>query len=406
MADASIALPVGLLLNQKLVVTEVLGVGGFGITYAVRDTATGKGYAVKEYYPKDISVRLPGSCEIVPASDMYKELFEHGKDRFLEEAEMLERFNKTPGVVSVYDFFLQHGTCYFVMEMLYGKPLNRIRKENGGRIGWNQLAPVIKKAGEALMAVHLQGVFHRDVGPDNIFLLNDGSVKLIDFGNSKNLTRKEGEKLSVYLKPGFAPPEQYSSTSKQGTFTDVYSLAATIYYMLAGIKLPDPFTIQNSGYRRLKEFGIEPQVSDAVDRALVLKASSRTQTVGEFMGDLGLLRQSSSTTSAQLMPYVIIRLDGREIDRYRLNINTIYTIGRRRDASNIAIDEEHLSRVHCEIFFDSLSGEFYIVDHSSNGTYVGSTRIEREEINRVPVGAWLYLGGPRCQIELGAMYAR
>ena len=393
------------MLNERLVVRQVLGVGGFGITYAVRDITSGMEYAVKEYYPKDISVRMPGSFEILPASDAHEELFHHGMERFLEEAELLEKFNKTPGVVSVYDFFLQNGTCYFVMEMLYGKPLNMIRKECGGRLSWQQLAPVMKKVGEALMAVHLQGVFHRDAGPDNIFLLNDGRVKLIDFGNSKSLIRKEGEKLSVYLKPGFAPPEQYSSTSKQGTFTDVYTVGATIYYMLSGRKLPDPFTMQSNGYEHLTRFGIESYVSDAVDKALVMKASDRTQTIAELMNQLGLMKRKDTVITPQMIPYIIVRLDGRVIDQYRLNINTTYTIGRRREMANIAIDEEHLSRVHCEVFFDSLSNEYFIVDHSSNGTYVGDSRLEKDKINKVRLGSLVYLGGPRCQIELGAMYA-
>ena len=401
MADTSFALPAGYVLGSRYYIKRVLGVGGFGITYEVGDRASGKDYAIKEYYPKDISVRMPDSCEIIPASDSYKEIFEHGMERFLEEAEMLENLHDMPGVVDVYDFFIQNGTCYFVMEMLHGKPLNQIRKENGGNVKWAQLAPLIKKAGEALMSVHSRGVFHRDAGPDNIFVLQDGSVKLIDFGNSKNLTRKAGEKLSVYLKPGFAPPEQYSSTTKQGTFTDVYTLAATIYYMLAGKKLPDPFTIQTNGYKQLYEYGIEGYVSDAVDKALVLRPQDRTQTIYEFMCNLGLMQEPLPS----LVPFVVVRLNGQVTDQYRLNVNTTYKIGRLKETANIVINEEYLSRVHCEIFYDTISNEFYVVDHSSNGTYFGNNRLEKEKINKVKLGTFLYLGGPRCQIELGAMYA-
>ena len=407
MGIEAFALPIGTVLNERFMVRKILGNGGFGITYEVYDKVSKNRYAVKEYFPKDISVRNPETNEIMPAAEQYISVFNHGKERFLEEAEILEKFVNAPNIVNVYDFFIQNGTCYFVMELLEGRPLNRIRKECGGSLSWEQLKPIIKKAGEALMTVHSNGVFHRDAGPDNIFVLNDGNVKLIDFGNSKNLTRKEGEKLSVYLKLGFAPPEQYSSSARQGTFTDVYTLGATIYYMLAGQKLPEPFTIQSNGYKRLTQFGVEKYVSDAVDKALMFRPKDRTQTIGEFMCNLGLMQPQPTGTVAvaRLVPFIIIRIDGMVKDQYRLNVNTTYTIGRFPETANISISEVHLSRVHCEVFYDTLSNEFYIVDHSLNGTYIGNTRLERDKINKAKLGTFLYLGGPRCQIELGAMYA-
>ncbi|MBQ6231703.1 MAG: FHA domain-containing protein [Eubacterium sp.] len=407
MEDISVALREGNILNNRYQIKKVLGIGGFGISYEVVDVkpgdSCGKHFAIKEYFPKDLAVRMPDTGELLPASLQYKDTFEHGMERFLEEAELLEKLNDVPGVVNVYDFFIQNGTCYFLMEMLYGKTLNKIRRDYGGRVNWEQLAPVIKKAGEALSAVHAKGIFHRDAGPDNIFLLADGNIKLIDFGNSKNLTRKDGEKLSVYLKPGFAPPEQYSSSSKQGTYTDVYTLAATIYYMLAGKKLPDPFTIQANGYMPLTQLGVNQRVADAVDRALVLRPQDRTQTIDEFMYNLGLKQRDGS--SAQLVPFLIVRINGKVTDRYRLNVNTTYKIGRVKETSNIVINEDFISRVHCEIFYDTLSNEYYIVDHSSNGTYFGNTRLEKEKIRKVRLGSFLFLGGPKCQVELGAMYA-
>lgn len=400
MAIDVFALKNGTELNGRFVVKNVLGSGGFGITYEVFDRASGKNYAIKEYYPKDISVRVPDSTDIVPASDNYIKLYDHGKERFLEEADYLQTLNKIPGVVNVYDFFLQNGTCYFVMERLYGKPLSKIRCDNGGRLTWEQLKPYIEKAGKALISVHSKGIFHRDAKPDNIFVLENGDVKLIDFGSAKNLIRKDGEKLSVYMTPGFAPPEQYSSSGVQGTFTDVYTIGASIYYMLVGKKLPDPFSIQSNGYAKLSTFGVEQYVSDAVDKALKLRAKERTQTINELLFNLRIGGRPKA------IPFVIVRINGQIVDRYKLNVNTTYTIGRFAETSNISIDDNRVSRIHCEVFYDTISNEFYVVDHSMNGTYIGGARVERENVCRVKLGTCLYLGGPRCQIELGVIYER
>lgn len=411
MASVAFALPEGTKLNNRYIVSRVLGNGGFGITYEVTDTMSKYRFAVKELYPKDICVRMPGSQTIVPASDMYEKLFEHSKDRFLEEAQILLEFNKNPQIVSVFDFFLENGTCYFVMEYLDGKTLNAIRKERGGKLPWDYVSGVIKQAGEALMLVHSKGKFHRDIGPDNIFVVNSSElkVKLIDFGNAKSLTKKEGEKLSVYLKPGFAPPEQYMSNSNQGTFSDVYSLAATIYYLLTGEKLKDPFTMQTNGYRKLTNYGISQRVSDAVDKALRFKSNERTQSIKEFLFNLGLFGDTgtlstlptSNKPKPKKVPFAAVKINNRVVSNYMLKDNTIYSVGRN---ANIVADEIHVSKIHCEIFYNATSGEYYIVDHSTNGTYVNGYRLNKNGSIAVKPGTIVYLGGPVCQLELGVFY--
>ena len=226
MTQNTVELNEGTMLAGRYNIEKVIGAGGFGTTYKAYDKNEKRLCAIKEFMPKGIVIRLDDGKTIVPVSSSKNQLFEHGKDRFLEEAEILQRLNKVRAVVSVYDFFQENGTCYFVMEFLEGVTLGSLTKQKGGKLPYNIVANVVEKVGKALIQVHNYNIFHRDISPDNIFVTTQGEIKLIDFGNAKNLIRNDGENLSVVLKPGFAPPEQYSSSGKQGTFTDVYSLAS------------------------------------------------------------------------------------------------------------------------------------------------------------------------------------
>ncbi|SEF58383.1 Serine/threonine protein kinase [Eubacterium ruminantium] len=414
MVSSAFALPMGTKLNNRYIVTDVLGNGGFGITYEAKDMLNRKMVAIKELYPKDVTVRMPHSCEIVPSSDMYKNIFNHSKERFADEAMLLYKFNQEPQIVSVFDFFMENGTCYFAMERLYGKTLNALRKEEiDKKLSWEKLAPIIKAVGEALNRVHSQGVFHRDIGPDNIFIQNNGSVKLIDFGNAKSLTRKDGEKLSVYLKPGFAPMEQYATNGKQGTWTDVYSLAATIYFVLTSIKLKDPMTIMSNGYQKLTEFGIRQDISDAVDKALAVNYRDRTQTITEFLDNLKLNGGETvhpvppvsvpvpPVPTVSVTPFVSVIINNRVVSQFRLNDNTGYTIGR---VANIVVDERHVSKTHLLVMYNKKENQYYVEDYSSNGSYIGMNRLTKGKVITVPPGTFIYLGGATCQVELGVFY--
>ncbi len=234
------ALALGTLLDGRYRIGRVLGHGGFGITYLARDENLQLRLAIKEYLPRDCATRAPDGVSLAIYSGQAGEQFAYGLDRFLDEARALARFDQHPGVVTVKSFFRAHGTGYCVMDYVEGLTLKQyLERQPGGRIpveqAWRLLQPVM----DALRAVHKEGLLHRDLAPDNIYITRDGRVKLLDFGAARFAAGEHSRSLSIILKPGYAPEEQYRSRGKQGPWTDVYGLAATLYRAIIGTVPPE-----------------------------------------------------------------------------------------------------------------------------------------------------------------------
>ena len=210
-----------------------LGKGGFGITYRGQEMATGFPVAVKEYFPSLCKPVRMQDGSIVP-SPQFQAAFAKGKNSFLNEAAMLKALDEIPSVVKILDFFSENGTAYMVMEYLDGVTL-RSRVEQSGPIPIQTLLPPMLSFIQDISAMHQRGVLHRDIAPDNIMWMPDGSFKLLDFGCARAM--EDGRSMSVLLKPGFAPFEQYQ-TRGQGDYTDLYALCATIYYCITGLVPP------------------------------------------------------------------------------------------------------------------------------------------------------------------------
>jgi serine/threonine protein kinase len=234
------ALALGTLLDGRYRIGRVLGHGGFGITYLARDENLQLRLAIKEYLPRDCATRAPDGVSLAIYAGQAGEQFAYGLDRFLDEARALARFDQHPGIVTVKSFFRAHGTGYCVMDYVEGLTLKQyLERQPGGRIpvaqAWRLLQPVM----DALRAVHKEGLLHRDLAPDNIYITRDGRVKLLDFGAARFAAGEHSRSLSIILKPGYAPEEQYRSRGKQGPWTDVYGLAATLYRAIAGTVPPE-----------------------------------------------------------------------------------------------------------------------------------------------------------------------
>ncbi len=209
------------------------GQGGFGITYAALDREAGQRVAVKEYFPIRCALRGAGG-EVLPKTGMEAE-FQKGFDNFCKEAKRLVGIESLESVVHMWLNILANGTAYLVMEYLDGIPLHQMVSQLGGSIPAQELFPKLLPLLKDLEKLHAQGLLHRDISPDNILWMSDGKLKLIDFGSSRSM---EGDRsMTVMLKPGFAPVEQYL-THGQGPWTDVYGIGATIYYCLTGIMPP------------------------------------------------------------------------------------------------------------------------------------------------------------------------
>lgn len=393
-------LPEQFLLANRYIIGRILGSGGFGITYKAFDLLNQCYCAVKEFVPVGVVARREGGFQVTVSSKANLEDFEHGKNRFMQEAGVLKKLTDVAEVVQIMDYFMENNTAYFVMEYLEGATLKQLMAAFGGKIPLKDAMMIIQQVGSALDQVHRrEGIFHRDISQDNIMVTKDNRVKLIDFGNAKHIIGKKSQTLSVILKHGYAPPEQYSSTSSQGSYTDVYSLAVTFYYIVTGVMVPNaPDRFNGDEYRALHK--IEPsvsiEVSEAVDRALVLNGKMRTSSAAEFVQAF-----SQCQPSAHAVPY--LKLAGNT-SGYSWDIpeNQLVMIGRSGELADIVpTSDGKVSKKHCEIFCDSIEKRFYIVDHSTNGTFIGSRRLEKGKTYILLSGQQFSLGNHICDLEVG-----
>ena len=228
---ASHHLPLGSLLQDRYQLGRVLGEGGFGITYLGWDAVLKRKVAVKEYFPtflvsREVSLTLDVTCHTSGNQPTY----EKGREQFLREAKTMAKLDSIPEIVQVLDHFPEHNTAYIVMEFLEGRTLKEVVAQTGP-IPTQTMLALLEPVLRAMEAMHHAGVIHRDISPDNLMELKDGTVKLMDFGCARDF--QSGLTETITLKHGFAPREQYSGRD-QGPWTDVYAMCATVYYCLTG----------------------------------------------------------------------------------------------------------------------------------------------------------------------------
>ncbi len=275
-------LSVGSILEGRYLIGKTIGKGGFGITYLAYDVKMRCKVAIKEYYPYGIAVRDSDTKTVNVTSSDSKNTFEEGASKFYEEARLVAGFNGNPNIVSVYDFFYGNDTVYFTMGYLKGVTLKAYIEKNG-MLSVNKAVRVAGDVCNALMAAHSRNVLHRDISPDNIMVCYDGTIKLLDFGAARQVISDESRSLSVILKQGFAPLEQYQKKGKQGPWTDIYSLGATIYYALTGAVLDDPMTrLDEDDEFQSNPYNIPEELWKIIQKATMLKMRDRYQDVFEL----------------------------------------------------------------------------------------------------------------------------
>ena len=237
------ALKPGTILDGKYLVGEMLGQGGFGITYIGFDLLLEQKVAIKEYYPMSTGmVSRENSTTVVWSSAvMQKSGMEKGFDSFLKEARKMAKLGGIPGVVGVKSVFIQNETAYIVMDFIEGETLLK-KLQRGGPMDYGTCISLMTPIMQALAEVHKHGIIHRDISPDNIMVQSDGKLILLDLGAAKDLDiqGKDGNVQSSQMvaKHGFSPVEQYGQAGKIGPWTDVYAMAATIYYCCTGVLPP------------------------------------------------------------------------------------------------------------------------------------------------------------------------
>lgn len=227
----------GTILKERYLVGYALGQGGFGITYIGCDLVLNLRVAIKEYYPNgSVNRNIDVSSEVTVTDSTKTQSHEEGKDKFLREARVLAEFHEEEGIVDVRDYFKENNTAYIVMEYLDGVTLQQCIEHR--LIDPELMVKMIRPVIHALEKVHERQVIHRDISPDNIMVLKSGKLKLMDFGAARQVDFSDHKSLSVVLKMGFAPVEQYRSRGSLGPWTDVYALCATLYACMTG-KVPE-----------------------------------------------------------------------------------------------------------------------------------------------------------------------
>jgi serine/threonine protein kinase len=273
-------LPEGFILREKYSIVKVLGQGGFGITYLAEDIILGTRFCIKELFISGSSTR--GQNMTVLTHNLKDFSFADFKERFLLEAKQLAKFSHM-NIVRVIDFFEANNTAYVVMEYLKGQTLKELVASKGP-LSFQESNNIIAQLLTAVEIVHNAGMLHRDIKPDNIILTNDGRVVLIDFGSARAFTEGKTVAQTAMVSPGYAPLEQYNPNARKGSYTDIYSIGATFYFMLTGHKplnVTERYSERMLAPHELNKL-ISIQISSAVMLAMEMKAEDRFQNVNEF----------------------------------------------------------------------------------------------------------------------------
>jgi len=410
------ALPPLYVLANRYELGILLGAGGFGITYLARDIMNNQFVAVKEFFPAELCARAATGA-VVPQRN--KQAFDRSVEHFYNEAKTLHKLDRCPSVANVDGFLRANETAYIVMEYVRGENLKQHMQRSGNVLPYNVAKYIVIQIALALGEVHRVGIVHSDISPSNILIEPGGDVKLIDFGASRSYLHENDSSLTVQLKPGFAPPEQYAGSGlKLGPWTDIYALACTFYRMVTG-QMPPPAMERQGGAKvtPLSELvpETEARVEQAIQKAMELNYHERYQSADEFIADFSdygqvetnlepgegggagtvlvepleeeketfltklkkrLLGARKGTTDAggghtekRTTAYVEVLQGKNAGSRLCLSDGRQYLIGRQSDICDLVVsDESVISRVHCTLRFDA--GEKYVevIDKSKNGT--------------------------------------
>jgi len=278
-------------------IRSVLGQGSFGITYNARDSQLGRDVALKEYLPAALAVRSDGTS-VRPRSTQAAADFTWGRDRFVAEGRTIASLHEAPGIVRVLDFLEANGTAYIVMELVRGETLaDRLRR---GPLDATAVSQILARLLQGLEQVHAAGFLHRDIKPGNILIDSRGNPTLIDFGASREAMAERTAALTAIFTPGYAAVEQVTS-ARQGPWTDIYGVAATLYHAIAG--KPPPNSIERMiedtcvPLAQLAPAGYPRTLLAGIDAGLSVRVANRPQSIEDWRT---LLNGSAIPTDATI----------------------------------------------------------------------------------------------------------
>lgn len=288
-AVSASCLPPGTLLKNRYIVGVTLGVGGFGITYKCLDTKIGGICAIKEYFPANFAIR-GNATKYVSVAEQSLKRYNKIMSRFVEEAKLVKSL-KHRNVIEIYDSFFENNTAYYVMEYCDGIDLRKYTNNFNRRLEYDEGMNLLYQIMNGLEYIHSKGILHRDIAPDNIYVTKNNSVKILDFGSARREMEQLNRELSVIVKVGYAPIEQYGGQIKQGAYTDIYALGATFYHLFTS-KIPIEST-QRVAEDNLEPFSkLRPDLPDnlkyCIEKSMELTVSKRISDIAEMKSILGL----------------------------------------------------------------------------------------------------------------------
>ncbi|WP_295994005.1 serine/threonine-protein kinase, partial [Rugamonas sp.] len=291
-------------------ITKVIGQGGFGIVYLARDHSLGRDVALKEYMPAAFAGRT-SETQVTILSTHYEETFNVGLSSFVKEAQLLARFDH-PCLVKVYRFWEANGTGYMAMPFYQAPTLKQMLKQEHALLSTETwLKTFLGHILDALQVLHDKQIYHRDISPDNILMLGEEVPLLLDFGAARRVIGDMTQALTVILKPGYAPIEQYGEMGDhmaQGPWTDLYALASVIYFIIVG-KVPQAAVsrLAADGMSKLADSArgrYSPEFLEAIDAALNVRPEHRPQSAAAFRMLLQL--ENAPTTQRHISSTVLV----------------------------------------------------------------------------------------------------
>lgn len=302
-------------LAERYIIGEVLSIDKSTVEYKAWDKQKNAVVEIQEYYPREVVSRSAGSTQLNIASSENRENYFKNIATIKENATRMFAFSDSPNIVNIFDCFEANNTVYIVKEYIEGMYLSDYIAMNGGRLDVETAVSVMAPVLDGLTQIHKYGLVHRSLTPKSIIITAENEVKITDFRFLKEASPYKFEDMTVHFSPGYAPPEQYRSKSKQGAFSDIYSAGAILYRMIAGAKPLDALNRSNEdGIRTLRELdgNVPEHVDVSVMKALNLTPDLRFKSAADFKNSLTAKKE-------------VVDIDGRIVDmkKKKFNQNTV-----------------------------------------------------------------------------------
>ena len=273
------------LANGKYIIEKTIGQGGFGIAYKAIQSGLNRTVCIKEFFLAGRCMRDTQHCTIYPQLNG-ESMYEKFRQDFVKEARTLASLHHK-GVVEVIDIFDENNTSYMVMPFIVGQSLQGIVEQNGP-LPYQDAVNYIAQVADAVGYIHERHILHRDIKPDNIMITPGYNAVLIDFGSAREFEEDKTQVQTTMLTHGYAPTEQYTRNSRKGSYTDIYAIGATLYYILTGkvpVEAAARFTEKMPTPKELNP-NIPDETNRTIIKAMQLNSQDRHQSISEFMDDL------------------------------------------------------------------------------------------------------------------------